>query len=218
MYKLTMSLAATVFLVGCSTVPEQTKFVISTTVFHGTDHIKRGSITVKPLDKIQEESLEFKSVSEYLTNSMRVLGYIPANDEPQYVAYISYGIDNGQTTVSSMPIYGQTGGGTSFTTGTVNSGNRIGTYSGTTTSMPSFGQIGSIPIEQTTFKRVLLVDIYRMENQAKPVKVYEIKTNSTGSCGNINYVLPSMIDGMVMSLPGQNGKTKTVEIPSDGTC
>jgi hypothetical protein len=218
MCRLIMSLVITVFAVGCSTIQEQTKFIISTTVFHGTDHAKRGTIAVKPLDKIQEGSLEFKAVSEYLTNSMKVLGYTPSNYEPQYIAHISYGIDNGQTTVSSMPIYGQTGGGTSFTTGTINSGSRIGTYSGTTTSMPSFGQIGSIPLEQTTFKRVLLVDIYRLENEAQPVKVYEIKTNSTGSCGNINYVLPAMISGMVMSLPGLNGKTKTVEIPSDGTC
>ena len=73
MCRLIMSLVITVFAVGCSTIQEQTKFIISTTVFHGTDHAKRGTIAVKPLDKIQEGSLEFKAVSEYLTNSMKVL-------------------------------------------------------------------------------------------------------------------------------------------------
>jgi len=218
MLRLLIGLVAAAFVAACSTVPEQRKIVTTTTIFQGPDHLKRGTIAVKPLDKIQEGSLEFKSVSEYLAKWLGLLGYIPTDDAPSYIAYISYGIDNGKTTSTSMPIYGQTGGGTSYTSGTVSSGSRFGTYSGTTTTMPTFGQIGAIPVDYTTFKRVVLIDIFRLENSQQPIKVYEIKAASAGSCGNINSVLPSIIDGIFANVPGENGKSKTAEIPWNGTC
>lgn len=218
MYRLMLSLAIALFFSGCSTVPEQRKIIISTTTFHGADHSKRGTIAVKPLDKTQENSLEFKAVSDYLINSLGLIGYTPANDVPNYVAFISYGIDNGRTSSASMPIYGQTAGGMSFTTGTINIGSRVGMYSGTTTRMPTFGQIGVIPLDFTSFKRVVFIDIYRMDKNQEAVKVFEIKANSVGSCGNINSVLPLMIDAIFTNVPGENGKSRNVEIPWNGTC
>jgi hypothetical protein len=117
-----------------------------------------------------------------------------------------------------MPIYGQIGGGTSYSSGTISSGGRIGTFSGTTTTMPSFGQIGSRPIEITRFKRIVLLDIYRQETSGALTKVYEVKADSTGSCGNINSVISEIIDGMFVGIPGENGKTQKVETLWHGSC
>jgi hypothetical protein len=146
-------------------------------------------------------------------------GYVPvqAGSQSTYVAYITYGIDNGKTTMSSVPLYGQTGGGTSYSSGTVSSGTRSGSYSGTTTTMPTYGVVGVMPVSGTEYKRAVNIDIFKRTGTT-PTKVYEIKGISTGSCGNINSILFSIIDGMFKNFPGENGKTKRVNVDWNGKC
>lgn len=191
---------------------------ISSTNFHGPDHTNRGSIVVLPIDKTQEGSLEFRAVSEYLMTKLTQKGYTAAqvNQKSMYAAVITYGIDNGTTIVSSVPIYGQTGGGTSYTTGSVSSYGRTANFSGTTITMPTYGMVGAMPVSSTEYKRMVNIDIWR--NDATPIKVYEMRGLSSGSCGNINAILSNIIDGMFENFPGENGKVKRVNVDWTGKC
>jgi hypothetical protein len=212
--KYILSLMSIFLMAGCATRGVET----SVTTFHGGQHEQRGVIAVLPIDGSQTNSLEFNAVSNYLLKKFESVGYV--SDEKtktaEYFAYITYGIDNGKTTSSTVPIFGQTGGGTSFSSGTVNSGNRFGSYSGTTTTMPTYGMIGAVPVDTTVFKRVVNIDVYKKETQIQ--KKYELRGVSVGTCGNINVVLYNIIDGMFTNFPGVNGQTKVVEIPLNGKC
>jgi len=201
-------------LTGCSTFVQT-----NSTTFQGQEHFERGTISVLPFDKTQEGSLEFQAVSNYLQKKLSESGYVPvqAGGQSTFVAYITYGIDNGKTTMSSVPLFGQTGGGTSFSSGTVSSGTRTGSYSGTTTTMPTYGLIGAMPVSGTEYRRAVNIDIFKKTNSS-PVKVYEMRGISSGSCGNINSILFSIIDGMFKNFPGENGKAKRVDVDWGGKC
>jgi len=119
--------------------------------------------------------------------------------------------------MSSVPLYGQTGGGTSFSSGSISSGTRYGSYSGTTTTMPTYGMVGIMPVSDTEYRRAVNIDVFKRTDTA-PLKVYEIKGISSGSCGNINSIIFTIIDGMFKNFPGDNGKTKRVNVDWDGSC
>jgi uncharacterized protein YceK len=213
MKQILMSIVIVLGLTGCAGLIKT-----SSTTFHGPEHNNRGSIAVLPIDKTQEGSLEFRAVSEYLTRKLNQTGYtIPAVDvKPMYAAFITYGIDNGTTSISSVPIFGQTGGGTSFTTGSISSYGQTSTFSGTTTTMPTFGMVGTMPVSSTEYNRKVNIDIWK--NDAPPKKVYEVRGVSSGSCGNINAILFGIIDGMFENFPGESGKAKSVIVKWNGKC
>ena len=192
----------------------------SSTTFHGDDSKERGPIIVLPLNDEQRDSLAFKVVSQRVSARLAEKGYQLARDrdDAKFVAFISYGIDNGKTSVSSVPIYGQTGGGTSFSQGTVNgSGGSYANYSGTTTTMKTYGVVGMNASSVTEYKRDVNIDIYNVSG-AKPIKAYELRAISVGSCQNINAIIPIVIDGMFAEFPGESGKATRVDIKWDGKC
>ena len=200
-------------LSGCATPFIET----STMIYHGPDHLMRGPVIVLPMGENQENSLEFQSVKNYLEKKLIEHGYVVAeNVQPQYFAFITYGIGDGVTTVSTIPRYGLTGGGTSHSTGTISSSGGISTYSGTTTAMPTYGVVGSQTRSRTEYEREVRIDIWM--NDQQPRKVYEMRGVSPGSCGNLNSVLFAVIDGMFEAFPGESGKAVKTRVEWHGDC
>lgn len=190
----------------------------SSTSFHGQQHSDRGTIRVQALDATQKDSLEFNAVSEYVQKKLIDKGFVSNANNPntEYIAFITYGIDTGSTSTSTVPIFGQTGGGTSYSTGVVNTGRTTGTFSSTTTTMPTYGMIGAIPVNRREYRREVNINIWRYQNP--PAKVYELKGVSSGSCSNINSVIRPIIDAMFENFPGENGKTRNINVTWDGNC
>lgn len=187
------------------------------TTFHGANHNERGTIAVIAINDEQKSSLAFQSHSNYLLQKLIATGYsaAPEANSAQYAAFMTYGIDSGKTSTSVVPIYGQTGGGTSFTTGNVTS--NIGSsynFNSTTTQMPTYGMVGAVPVKRTEYTRELNIDIYKSGD--RPTKVYEVRAKSSGSCGNINAVVPAMIESVFKNFPGISGKPITVNIEIKG--
>jgi hypothetical protein len=209
-------------LILCATlsscVTTTPKIITSSTNFHGPQHAQRGSVSVQPIDDSQRDSLEFNAVSLYLNKKLIEKGYVTAYTiaESDYVALITYGIDNGTTITSAAPVFGQTSGGSSYTSGQVSTGVSRATFNSTTTNTPTFGLVGAVPVSRRIYTRVVLINVWRNTNP--PVKVYEMKGISTGSCGNINGVVRSIIDGMFTNFPGENGITKNIDIKWEGDC
>ncbi len=163
----------------------------------------------------QEGSLEYEAYAKRISKKLEVYGYILKTEgiDPDYFVVFNYGIGDGGTITGSLPIYGQTGGGTSYTSGTVSTNyGGYGSYSGTTYSMPTFGQIGSIPYSIRQHDRVLNLKIisYKEAKDGKAKVLYEGRVQSSGSSGEIAVVLPSMIEALFRDFPGNSGKTKKI--------
>lgn len=206
-------LIISVFMVGGCATPMRAKI----TTYHGQDHGGRGPISVRPVNEEQSTSLAFQSHSRLLIQKLTTVGYTEVPDSPssQYVAFMTYGIDSGKTSTTVVPLYGPIGGGTITTTGKItNNYGRSFSYNSTTTQIPTYGMVGAIPITSTSYTRELNIDIYREGEM--PVKTYEIRAKSIGSCGNINIVLPVMIEAVFKEFPLENGKSVSVEVDAKG--
>lgn len=192
---------------------------VSSTTFTDPGGVQAGTLELRPLNDEQANSLQFRTVAASVSTALYAKGFQPAaaGADPQYVAYLTYGIDDGRSRMVSVPTWGQTGGGTAVTTGTVNGPGRYGSFSATTTTMPTYGVIGSESFTQTTYKRAVNLDIYDIRG-AQPVKVVELRAQSVGSCGNINSVITEIARGALEKYPGKNGKTQTVTVPWAGKC
>jgi hypothetical protein len=120
-----------------------------------------------------------------------------------FVGY-EYGISDGRQVQSSVPIMGQTGGGTTYHSGTFNSyGRGGGSFSGTSYTPATFGVVGSRSVTQTVFGRWLLIIARDRRNN----ELFEIRCKSTGTSSEISQVLPSMIDAAFEKFPGKSGRT-----------
>ena len=208
------------FLLGaCSTVgPVET----TTTIFYTAGAESRGSIAVRPAEERLEQSLEFRAYKAKIESHLKAVGYsiaAPA-DHARYVALVSYGIDNGKTSEVSVPIYGQTGGGTTYTSGTVYGAGGPKYVSGSSYSMPTYGVIGSTSQSATVYARAIAIDIVEIgeSRQGAPEKRYEIRAKSTGTCSALTEVFDEMLDAMFTDFPGESGRAHKVNVAFDGHC
>ncbi len=146
--------------------------------------------------------LQFQEAARYVSNALASKGYREVSNlsECDLVVFIQYGIGSPQTFTQnySVPIIGQTGGGTSFVTAT--SYGRLGpqTITGTVTQPVTYGvtgyQAGSI--SQTLYGRWLRLDAidYAEFVRSKNVKsVWETRIVSVGSSGDLRRVIPVMV-------------------------
>jgi len=206
---LILSLVALLIFSGCASVQS------TTSRFHQLPEKGNGETFAFLPAKSQEGGLEYRTYCERIKNKLIEYGWI-LSDSPSnadYLVYFTYSIDGGETVSGSMPIYGQTGGGTSYTSGSVTSGyGGYATYSGTTYTPPTFGQVGSVPYTSKMYGRNLELTMIDDKKSSKDniVKVYEGRVSSRGSSADIAVVLPTMIEALFKKFPGQSGKTKKV--------
>jgi hypothetical protein len=175
---------------------------------------------VIPIDDKQAQSLEFKSNANFLLEKLRTKGFQPVDDpsKARFIAFLTYGIDEGRTLQSSVPIYGQVNsGGSSYTSGTVYSGGQSASFSSNTYKMPQYGVVGTQSYSTTSYKREVNIDIYAADVNP-PAKVFEVRTTSSGACGNISAVVKPIIDGAMQAFPGEAGKSAKVMVTADGRC
>ena len=87
----------------------------------------------------QKGSIEYQSYANSVTNKLNLRGFRRVNKlfNADYAVNIDYGVSGRNEVSGSAPIYGQTGGGTIFHSGTVSGSDGSGTYSGTS-YVPTF--------------------------------------------------------------------------------
>ncbi len=193
------------------------------TTFHNIpNNLDQNKIKVVPFNKSLANSLEFQSYATTIGLFLKYSGFSIAEDnqEPDYIVFVSYGIDSGETTTSSIPIYGSTGGGTTRHSGSISGGGGYANYSGTSYKMPTYGIVGSQTVTSTQYTRNLAVDIVEAKslNSSLPKKIYEGRVKSSGSCPHITGVMPNMIKSLFREFPGPNGGSRTVILPHSGDC
>lgn len=211
--KLVAILLCGAFLQSCASVRG------TTTSFYVPEYRPGGTIAVIASDEAINQSLEFQLYKTKIEQRLAAAGYeiapISAADQ---VALIAYGIDTGQTSAVSTPIFGQTGGGTAYHSGTVYGGGGSASYSGTSYSMPQYGVVGSYTRAKTNYSRAIAIDIVNMAKTNSINALYQGRVISRGSCGAISEVFDEMLEIMFKNFPGASGKSKTLEVRSEADC
>lgn len=201
------------FLSGCTAVPIQTK----TVAFYIPEYKNSGTIAIVAAEVAVNSSLEFAHYKKQFEQKLAINGYTIVSNpsEAQYIGFVTYGIDDGKNSIVSIPLLGQTGGGTTFSSGTVYSPGGSSTYSGTGYTMPTYGVTGSVTRSRTIYTRVIALDIVDAQSlkNGNPKKVYEVRAKSTGSYNVMAGVFEEILEAMFKGFPGISGKVRFVEVP-----
>lgn len=171
--------------------------------------------------KEQEDSLEYKTYEAALRTELARVGFreVPFIDA-WCVVMLKYGINEREIAVS-MPVWGQTGTRTVGGFGTISQYGNVATYSGTTTTVPTYGVAGYRASTDTVYKRVLGVAMFEGPSRTadsktgKPKMLFDGRVVSEGSSGSLATVLPVMMKALFQEFPGKNGETVTVTLPLD---
>jgi hypothetical protein len=167
-----------------------------------------------PLDS-QKGSAEFDQHSRTVATHLQKQGLRPAADltKADYAVLFNYGISGSRVETGGLPIFGQTGGGTSFQSGTVTAfgprGTATGTYSGTTYTAPTYGVVGMMPYLDEVHSRFLLLKMIDLKRstQNNLVAAYEAQVTSSGSSSSFAPVAPCMFDALFKNF-GKSGSER----------
>ncbi|MEH6526018.1 MAG: hypothetical protein V7723_08075 [Sneathiella sp.] len=204
--KALLFLAIAVILAACGTPAIDANI----TAFYTPEvrTIASKTIAVRAQPASRDSSLEFKSYRPKIENKLRLVGFdiAKSTDDPDYVAYVSYGIDGKEqkSSTTSDPYFGSVGVG-------------IGVG-----RAPFYGGVSRSYNTQTweEYNRFISLDIVEGTSVGSdnPVRIYEGRVQSVGKCPTLAGVFDGVLDAMFENFPGSNGKTTFVSIPWDGSC
>jgi len=156
-----------------------------------------------------DNSLEWNTYKPTFEREFQKQGFVLSDAEnADYIAFVTYGIGAPQTStqIESVPIYGQTGGGTTTHSGTVSSySGGSANYYGSSYTMPTYGVVGSSTYSYNTTSYTRTVAINLVEKISNK-KIFESKATSTGSCGIIGKVINEIAEGMFKKFPSGSGR------------
>jgi len=93
------------------------------TRFHNLPKSGGGNtIVILPSDPAKKGGIEFRTYAQIVAGYFAKNGYVvlqPSNPNADFAAFFDYSIGGGKTEVGSTPIIGQTGGGTTYQSGTM---------------------------------------------------------------------------------------------------
>jgi len=205
-------------LTSCGTPPVQT----TTTSFYVGEYKKSGTIAVVTGVTASNNSLEFEHYKMLIEQKLASVGYKISNNpaSADYIAYATFGIDLGKNTVVAIPIYGQSSGESTYSSGATYETEFNTLYPGATYSMPAYSLAGSGSQSEAGYTRAIALDIAIATSikAGHPKKVFESRANSIGMCGVFAAVFEPMLEAMFTDFPGVNGKPKTVQVKWDGGC
>jgi hypothetical protein len=218
-------LLISVLLSGCATMaPPPPRVDTVTTTFAIPDHMtQRGSLAVQSPDPALNKSLEFAHYKLRFEERLQEQGYTIEPDvrKAKYIAFVTYGVDNGQTETITSPVYGQMGSGPVFSSGVLTtSKGKTTPYSGISYGMPMYGMVGTVTDNVTRYTRVIAMDIVEANSLkgSEPKKVYEFRAKSIGMCGNFLDVFEPILTGLFQDWPGVPGRVKSSSVVWQGRC
>jgi hypothetical protein len=164
---------------------------------------------------VEDTTLQFKEYVNYIDCALAEAGYTRTRDinTADMVLFLSYGIGEPKETTSSysIPIFGQTGVSSAYTTGSVSSYGSNSYYSGTTNFTPTYGLKGfaSGVTSSTQYFRYLILDSFDLKkyrHRKENVQLWTTKVTSTGSSSDLRTVFPIMVAAAKKYFGGNTGK------------
>lgn len=212
------ALGLATLLSACAT---PTRYAVSVNSISAPEAEARKSYFVIPGDaKQQADDLQFRQFVGMLEVALTSQGFRRANsfEEANVAILFSYAVDNGKTeqVTTAIPIFGQTGIASAYTTGTVSP---WGSYSANTTYTPSYGITGftSVSKNVTVFTRVAIIGAYEAPppKAGDPRPLWRTTIVSTGSSPDLRRVMPYMLRAATPYLGKDTGDAKTFMLDED---
>ena len=159
------------------------------------DNTKTKYVLVPSVKGVSESDLQYIEFSRYIDEVLRGKGYLKVADlkESEIAIFLNYGISEPQESISTVPIIGQTGVSSVYTTGTFSKHGRSSRYTGTTTYTPIYGVTGYIPVSRTTYTRYIVLTAYDAQgylDNKKEVQLWKTTIISSGASGDLRRVFP----------------------------
>jgi Domain of unknown function (DUF4136) len=149
----------------------------------------------------QKMSAAYLSYADRVAAQLARYGMRKTDDIEQadYAILINYGVGGERQISGAMPLYGQTGGGTTSHSGSISTfgagGSAFGTYNGTVSSASTYGIVGMMPYSRTEHDRYFIMHMIDIKNSTAEniVPVYEGTVVSTGSNRSFEQVADCML-------------------------
>lgn len=167
--------------------------------------------------------LQYQEYAGYVNKVLQSKGLKQTNfANADMVVFLYYGISepNNEQYTYSMPVYGQTGVSSSYTTGTINSFGNMATYSGTTSYTPTYGIVGSNTYSgtRTSYTRHIIldaVDANKFKQSQEIQSLWKTTIISTGSSGDLRTIFPILLGAGKEYIGTNTGKAISVTLSED---
>jgi hypothetical protein len=175
------------------------KMETEVTRFHQLPAPAAETIELRPVNPALASSLEFNRYADLVGAKFARLGYKPpVKDKPSdLIARIDYGVEPGPGPVRDQR------GSTSVSMGMGVGGHHSSFGFGMSTA------VGGASAEAPLFTRWIHLEIDRAADNKR---LFEGRAVSQGKTGDLNKVMPYLIDALFTDFPGQSGAVKTVTV------
>lgn len=204
---------------GCASAPQ---YAVSVNSFAAPEAASKRSYIVLPaVDGITAEDFQFREAKRYLDRVLASRGFIEAASiaDANVAVFLSYGIGEPKTSQYSysLPMFGQTGGGTGTFNATTFGAGGVRTTSGTVTQPATFGVTGYISGTNnvTTFTRwvrISGVDLDEYRRTEKMVDLWDTRILSSGTSGDLRRALPVMIGASRDHIASDTGRFVDIQL------
>lgn len=161
------------------------------------------SVYFLPLEE-QEASAAYRTYADRVTVELAKHGMRRASEitTADYAVVMLYGSGSGRQISGALPLYGQTGGSTTYHSGSMSAygsgGSAFGSYSGQSYSPSTYGIIGMMPYTRTEYDRFFAIRMIDLERSTEEniVPVYEGNVVSTGKAASFDQVAGCLITAL----------------------
>lgn len=212
---------ALLFLTGCVSGPS---FSVSINSIASKEVSGKRKFFVLPGNAgVPAADLQFQEAKGLLANVLRSKGFseVPF-DQAEMVVFLSYGIGEPETSTSSysIPVFGQTGGGTSTFNATTTAPGTSSTTRGTISQPVTYGITGyqTGTRTSTTFTRWFranAVDLEAYNRNGEMRYLWDTRAASIGGTGDIRVVLPIMFAAAKGSIASDTGRVISTSLKED---
>ncbi|MEK6263163.1 MAG: hypothetical protein AABP62_31685 [Planctomycetota bacterium] len=217
-----LNLAIVLVCLSCSTAPTVPVFQVRVSSLVDPDRTPGRSYVLLPsAEGIDLEDLQFREFARYVAGALERQGFTRAPDfsKADVAVFLAYGIGDPQlqTYTYTVPVYGQTGGGTSTLNLSTYGAGGYSTTSGTITTLPRYGPVGSQSVTQsnvTYFRYLFLdaIDLRAFRESQKVLSVWRTNVTSNGSSGDLRLVLPILVAASEQYIAVNTGKQVEVDL------
>ncbi len=177
-------------------------------------------VLVPAVENVRENDLQYREFATYIRRALAQRGFTEASPETADLSIlVTYGIGNPETRAHtySVPVFGQTGGGTA-----TYSGSSVGpggsTFSHGTINQPAqFGVVGSVTKNRsvTTYFRFLTleaVDLATYRQTQAIVPLWKTTVSSTGTSPDLRLVFPVLVGAAADYVGTDTGRQVRIDI------
>ena len=173
---------------------------------------------------VTADDLQFREFAGYLSNALKLNGYIPADDasRPDIEVYLSYGMGSAVQHVYSynVPVYGQTGVHEySFANTTPTASGGTTTFTNTVVS-PDYGVTGYTTQTDTytTYPKYIIIDAYDARGVAQGgqmKQIFKTSISADGKSQQLRKVLPFMLAASAKYIGTNTGEELKLGVSED---